>query len=50
MKDLNKKDIIAKSLKNYGKAIVCTSIENAINIANEIAPEHLELMVTNPME
>ena len=32
------------------KAIVCTSIENAINIANEIAPEHLELMVTNPME
>ena len=50
MKDLNKKDIIAKSLKNYGKAIVCTSIENAINIANEIAPEHLELMVTNSME
>ena len=47
---INKKDIIAKSLKNYGKAIVCTSIENAINIANEIAPEHLELMVTNPME
>lgn len=29
---------------------MCTSIENAINIANEIAPEHLELMVTNPME
>ena len=35
IKDLNKKDIIEKSLRNYGKAIVCTSIENAINIAKE---------------
>ena len=49
MKDLNKR-YYCKIFKELWKAIVCTSIENAINIANEIAPEHLELMVTNPME
>ena len=39
-----------QSLKNYGKAIVCDSIEECISISNEIAPEHLELMIQNPME
>ncbi|MCQ2969568.1 MAG: histidinol dehydrogenase, partial [Clostridium sp.] len=48
--DFDKKDIISKSLSNYGKVIVCNSIKRAIDIANEIAPEHLELMITNPME
>ena len=33
-----------------GKAIVCDSLEDCISISNEIAPEHLELMISNPME
>lgn len=47
---LPKKAIIERSLKNYGTAMVCDSIMEAIAIANEIAPEHLELMVEDPME
>ena len=47
---LPKKEIVEQSLKNYGKAIVCDSVEECISISNEIAPEHLELMIQNPME
>lgn len=47
---LPKKEIVEQSLKNYGKAIVCDSLEECISISNEIAPEHLELMISNPME
>ena len=47
---LPKKEIVLESLKNYGKAIVCDSIEQCIEYANAIAPEHLELQVENPME
>lgn len=45
---LPKKEIVEQSLKNYGKAIVCDSVEECISISNEIAPEHLELMFKNP--
>lgn len=47
---LPKKEIVEQSLKNYGKTIVCDSLEECISISNEIAPEHLELMISNPME
>lgn len=46
---LERKDIIEESLKNYGAIVVVKSIEEAIEISNEIAPEHLELMLENPM-
>lgn len=46
---LEREDIIRESLKNYGKAIICSSIEECIEISNSIAPEHLELMVDEPM-
>lgn len=46
---LPKKEIVEQSLKNYGKSILCDSISECIEIANEIAPEHLELMVEDPM-
>ena len=46
---LPKKAIVEESMKHYGKAIVCDSIEECVNIANQIAPEHLELMVEDPM-
>lgn len=47
---LQRKDIIEQSLKNYGKAIICESIEECIEISNIIAPEHLEIMVDEPMK
>jgi len=49
-KALSKRSIIEESLENFGVVIVCKTLDDCINIANEIAPEHLELMVENPME
>ncbi len=46
---LPKKEIVQESLKNYGKSILCDSIEECIEIANTIAPEHLELCIQDPM-
>lgn len=46
---LPKREIVEASLKNYGKAIVCQDIHACIAYANAIAPEHLELMVADPM-
>jgi len=45
---LPKKDIAAKSLERYGAIIITKSIEEAVDISNEIAPEHLELCVCEP--
>ena len=42
---LPRKEIIEKSLQAYGTAMLCSSIEQCIELANQIAPEHLELMV-----
>lgn len=47
---LERKDIIESSLKNYALAICCENIEQAIEISNIFAPEHLELMIENPMK
>jgi len=47
---LPKKEIAGKSLANYGAIIVVKDMEEACEVANEIAPEHLELCVENPME
>ncbi|MEA1962405.1 MAG: histidinol dehydrogenase [Bacillota bacterium] len=47
---LSRREIIEKSLNNYGAFIVADSISQACQIANCIAPEHLELMVENPFE
>lgn len=45
---LPKKAIVEESLKNYGKSILCDSLEEAVQISNAIAPEHLELLVEDP--
>ena len=45
---LSRKDIARVSLKNNGYLIVVESLEEAVSIANEIAPEHLQLSVENP--
>ncbi|HEX2938753.1 MAG TPA: histidinol dehydrogenase [Ruminiclostridium sp.] len=49
-KALSKRDIIDESLEKFGAVIICKTIDSCIDIANEIAPEHLELMIENPME
>lgn len=46
---LPKKEIVESSLRDYGTAIVCGSVEECIDFANAIAPEHLELMTADPM-
>ena len=43
-------DIARASIDNNGKIIVADTLDNAIDIANEIAPEHLELLVDNPFD
>lgn len=47
---LPKKEIVEASLKNYGKSILCDSIEECIAFSNAIAPEHLELCISDPMK
>lgn len=49
IEQLDRKEIITKSLENYGGIIVTNSIDEAISIANDIAPEHLELAVKDPL-
>lgn len=44
---LPKVDIIKESFANYGTAMVCDTLEQCIEISNQIAPEHLELMIEN---
>lgn len=47
---LPKVDIIRSSLKDFGAIILVDTIEGGIDLANEIAPEHLELAIENPFE
>ena len=49
VEDLERKDIILESMANYGAVIVTDDISKAIELANSLAPEHLELQVENPM-
>lgn len=50
VEDLPRKDIIKSSLDNYGGAVIVDSIKEGINLSNKIAPEHLEVLVDNPLE
>ena len=50
MQTLERRDIIEQSLNDFGAIIVCKDISEAVDFANELAPEHLELAVENPME
>lgn len=47
---LSRKEIIEKSLDDYGAVIIADSREKAVELANRIAPEHLEVLMENPME
>ena len=50
VKTLEREGIIRTSLKDFGSAIICKTIEECIDISNAIAPEHLEIMVDEPMK
>ena len=50
LRELPREEIARASIDNNGKIIVADDISKAIDIANEIAPEHLELCVDNPFD
>lgn len=50
VRELSRREIIEKSLSDYGAVIVTDCIECAIELANGLAPEHLELQVENSMQ
>lgn len=47
---LSRKEIIEKSLNDFSAIIICDSMDKAVDFANRLAPEHLEMCVENPME
>ena len=47
---LERREIILKSLSNYGYILVAENMEDAIAAANDIASEHLEILTKNPYE
>jgi len=47
---LSRKEIIHQSLDHFGAVIVCQSMDEAVEFANDLAPEHLEVCAVNPME
>lgn len=47
---LSRKDIIQKSLDQFGRILVADSVDQAVEAANEIASEHLEIVMENPFE
>ena len=47
---LSRSEIIKKSLDNYGYILVVDTMDEAVETANNIAPEHLELVTANPFE
>ena len=48
--ELPRREIIEKSLDNYGYILVADTMKEAIQAVNEIAPEHLEIITRNPFE
>ena len=50
LKTLTRKKIMEESLGKYGAIIITADIAQAVELANQFAPEHLELMVENPSE
>ena len=48
LETLSRRDIIKKSLDNFGRILVADTMEEAVRAVNEIAPEHLELVTRDP--
>ena len=50
LKELSRAEIISKSLDTYGYILLADTMEDVIDVANEIASEHLEIQTKNPFE
>lgn len=50
METLSRKEIIAESVDRFGGVIVCENMDEAVDFANELAPEHLEICCQNPFD
>lgn len=50
LKELEREEIARVSIETQGRIIITKTIDEAIKISNEIAPEHLEMAVSNPFE
>lgn len=50
VKQLSRKEIIQKSLDNFGYILVADTMEDALDAVNQIASEHLEIVTKNPFE
>lgn len=50
METLSRKDIIRESLDRFGGVIICENMDEAVDFANELAPEHLEICCQNPFD
>lgn len=50
LKELSRKEILEKSLEQYGYLLVAKTMEEAIDVVNEIASEHLEIVTKNPFD
>ncbi len=50
METLSRKEIIEESLDRFGGVIVCENLDEAVEFANELAPEHLEVCCQNPFD
>ena len=48
--NLSRRAVLEKSLENYGYILLAESLDEAIDVANEIASEHLEIVTANPFE
>ena len=48
--NLSRKEIIRRSLDNYGCILLADNLQDAVDAANEIASEHLEILTENPFE
>ncbi|MFZ6017509.1 MAG: histidinol dehydrogenase [Nitrospirota bacterium] len=47
---LKRREIVRKSIDNYGAIIITKDIKDAVELSNHIAPEHLEVMTRKPMD
>ncbi|WP_291636678.1 histidinol dehydrogenase [Clostridium sp.] len=50
IRGMSRREIISESLEKYGVILIVTNIKEAIDLANKIAPEHLEVMIKNPFD
>lgn len=50
LQDLHRRDIAAQSLEDYGAILTTPDLKTAFDIANRVAPEHLELQIQNPID